>query len=62
LHVSELDAATIERATNLRARYGFRTPDAIHLATGLEQKVDSFLTSDAALVRCDELRVEVLSA
>ncbi len=32
----EVDSGVIERATDLRARYGFRTPDAIHLATAIE--------------------------
>jgi predicted nucleic acid-binding protein len=38
--VVDVTAAVIERATELRARYGFRTPDAIHLATALDACVD----------------------
>jgi predicted nucleic acid-binding protein len=33
----------IERATDLRARYGFRSPDAIHLATAIDAGVGVFL-------------------
>ena len=58
--VVEVTAPVIERATDLRARYGLRTPDAIHLATALEDETDLFLTGDAALARCAEVRVEVL--
>jgi uncharacterized protein len=32
VRVAEVTAPVIERATGLRARYGLRTPDAIHLA------------------------------
>lgn len=60
LLVSELSAAVIERATDLRARYRFRTPDALHLATAIQETADVFLTGDAALARCAEVRVEVL--
>jgi len=44
----------------LRAGYGFKTPDAIHLASAIEAKAGIFLTGDGALARCTELAVEVL--
>jgi len=50
----------IERATELRAQHGFKTPDAIHLATAMIQAADVFLTGDAALKRCPGLQVVVL--
>ena len=34
--VVEVTAAIIEHVTELRARYGFRSPDAIHLATAID--------------------------
>jgi predicted nucleic acid-binding protein len=52
----------LERATDLRARYGFKTPDAIHLATAIEEHVDLFLTGDTALARCREVQVEVIKS
>jgi uncharacterized protein len=58
--VAEITASIVERATDLRARYGVRTPDAIHLATAIEEHSDQFLTGDAVLARCTEVRVEVL--
>jgi predicted nucleic acid-binding protein len=45
----------------LRARYGFRTPDAVHLATAISEGASVFLTGDAELVRCDEVNVELLT-
>jgi predicted nucleic acid-binding protein len=56
----DIDADIIERATDLRARYNVKTPDAIHLAAAWQQQADVFLTGDAALARCREVPVEVL--
>ena len=60
LRLIEISAAVVERATDLRARYGFKTPDALHLATAIEERADLFLTGDGALARCAEIQVEVL--
>lgn len=54
LLIFEISSDVIDRATDLRVRYGFRSPDAIHL--------DVFLTGDARLERCTEVRVVVLTA
>jgi predicted nucleic acid-binding protein len=62
LTVGEISAPVIDRATELRARYGFSSPDAIHLASAMEEAADIFLTGDAALARCAEVKVEVLRA
>jgi predicted nucleic acid-binding protein len=62
LTLGEVDAAVIERATALRAQYGFRTPDAIHLATAIEGRADLVLTGDTTFSRCKEVAVEVLEA
>ena len=61
LIMSEITAGVIERATDVRVRYNFKTPDAIHLATAIEEQADLFLTGDKALARCDEVNVEVLT-
>ena len=58
--VLDVSAHVIDRATDLRARYGFKTPDAIHLATALESGAAGFWTADAALSRCTEIAVMVL--
>jgi len=60
LLIAEITAEVIAGATNLRARYGFKTPDAIHLASGIEEKADFFVTGDSSLVRCSEIQVKVL--
>ena len=61
LVLAEVSAAVIERATVLRAVYGFKTPDAIHLATAIAEQADLFLTGDKGLTRCQEILVETLS-
>jgi len=60
LEVVEIDSHVIERATDLRARYRFKTPDAIHLAAAIEQRAELFITGDDDLQRCSEVTVEVL--
>ena len=60
LTIIELTANIIERATTLRAVYGFRTPDALHLASAVEVNADVFITGDGKLTRCKEVRVDVI--
>ena len=55
-----IDAAIAERAAELRARYGLRTPDALQIATALIAGCTAFLTNDVRLKRVTELRVLVL--
>lgn len=47
-------------AANLKARYNFRTPDSIHLATAIESNADFFLTADKKLQRCTDIQVKVI--
>ena len=61
LLVIDITGPIIEHATELRARYRFKTPDAIHLATAIDQKADVFYTGDADLLRCAEIKVETLA-
>ena len=58
--VLDVSAHIIDRATELRARHGFKTPDAIHLATALESATTEFWTGDSTLSRCTEIAVTVL--
>jgi predicted nucleic acid-binding protein len=60
LVLAEVSAAVVERATDLRARYNLKTPDALHYATAVEVGATAFLTGDRALSRCSEVPVEVL--
>jgi predicted nucleic acid-binding protein len=58
--VLPLSCQVLERATLLRARYGFRIPDAIHLAAAIDGGCDLFLTNDSQLARCQEITVEAV--
>lgn len=52
--------AVLERAANLRASTGLKTPDAIHAATALEHGCALFITNDPAFRRVPGLTVTVL--
>ena len=50
----------MDLATEIRARYGFKTPDAIHLACATITNCDLFLTNDKQLRQFNEVPVEVI--
>jgi predicted nucleic acid-binding protein len=54
LKVLPVDVAVAERAARLRSSYGLRTPDALHLASGLEQGAEWFVTNDVRLKRVED--------
>ncbi|MBM2803985.1 MAG: VapC toxin family domain ribonuclease [Deltaproteobacteria bacterium] len=60
--VLALSREVIDRATEIRARYAFKTPDAIHLAAATLSKCELFLTNDRRLDRFTELPVVALTA
>lgn len=43
-------------AANLRATFGLRTPDAIHLATAMDQKAEAFIHSDNIFSKVKEIK------
>ena len=49
LSVLTLDASVAEIASDLRASYTVRTPDAIHLATALHAGAKAFVSEDGRL-------------
>ncbi len=55
------DETLIHQATELRARFGLRSLDALHLATAIRERADVFLTGDKNLRRCSDVNVVVLS-
>lgn len=57
----DVTAAILDRATELRARHGFKTPDAIHLASAIETSAEAFLTGDSSLAKCRDVSVEVFA-
>jgi len=58
--VVPLSRPVIDRATELRAQYGFHTPDALHLAAAIVNNCDLFLTNDRRLCSCAEISVEYI--
>lgn len=56
-----LSSSVMNKATEIRARYGFKTPDAIHLACAIESDCDIFLTNDDQLKKFDEIVVELIN-
>ncbi|MBO0798451.1 MAG: type II toxin-antitoxin system VapC family toxin [Blastocatellia bacterium] len=50
----------IDRATEIRAQYNFKSPDSIHLAAAVVAKCDVFLTNDHRLNRFTAVSIEVI--
>ena len=55
-----LSREVIDRATEIRAQYGFKTPDAIHLAVAANANCEVFLTNDHRLDRFSDVVVETV--
>lgn len=60
VQILPLTATVFDRAAQLRADFGFKTPDALHLAAAMEAGCDCFLTNDSRLSKCGSIPVEVL--
>ncbi len=56
-----VDVEVAEKASELRAKYNVRAPDAIHAATSIVEGADAFITNDARLQRIAEVNVLLLS-
>jgi uncharacterized protein len=50
----------IDRATDIRAQFNFKTPDAIQLAAAVSAGCTTFLTNDHRLGRFTAITVEVI--
>lgn len=57
-----LSREVMDHATEIRARYGFKTPDAVHLAAAVAAKCEVFLTNDHRLDRFPDIAIEVVRA
>ncbi len=55
-----LSREVVDEATQIRAFYGFKTPDALHLAAALVAGCDAFYTNDHRLDRFSSLPVEII--
>jgi predicted nucleic acid-binding protein len=59
LKLIEVDTNIAYEASRIRAETALRTPDALHLATALMQKVDWFVTNDKAFTRLKNLHLKI---
>ena len=57
LKTVEVNSAIAIKAAEIRRTYGFRTPDAIQLATAIYEKADVFITNDEKLTRCKGVKI-----
>ena len=60
IHLVPVDRRVILRSVHLRADFGLRSMDALHLATALVHDCETFITNDRRLARVDRLRVLTL--
>jgi predicted nucleic acid-binding protein len=61
LSVLTLTPAICDRAAQIRAQYGFKPLDSLHLAAAVEHRCTLFLTGDAQLKSFLDIPVEILS-
>ncbi len=61
LTTSDVSQEIALEAARIRRTYGYRTSDAIQLATALTHKADLFITNDIRLKKFPELKIHLLS-
>ncbi len=57
-----LTRRVLDLATEIRARYGFKTPDSLHLAAAVINDCDRFLTNDRRLERFPDIAIDIIQA
>lgn len=60
LRILDVDVKISEKASDLRARYNIRTPDAIQIATAILSRAGTFITNDEALKRVKDIKIVLL--
>ena len=55
----QLDARVFNLATELRAQYRLKTPDALHLAAAISSECDEFWSNDDRLAKIAGSQIEV---
>lgn len=60
LSVVDLSFQLIEKVSRLRRKYHLRTPDAIELATSIDEGAKSFITNDERYKKVTEINVIIL--
>ncbi|HEX5081528.1 MAG TPA: type II toxin-antitoxin system VapC family toxin [Blastocatellia bacterium] len=58
--IIQLTREVIDRATEIRAQFNFKTPDSIQLAAAVVSNSDVFLTNDHRLNRFTGITIEVI--
>jgi len=58
--IAPLTRDVIDRATEIRAQFNFKTPDSIHLAAAVLANCAVFLTNDHRLNRFTAIQIEVI--
>ena len=61
VQVLPVSAAVCDRAARIRAQYGFKPLDALHLAAAVEYGCTLFLTNDGRLTKFTAIPIEVLT-
>ena len=61
INLHSFNKGIASEAAQIKADYGFKLPDAIHLATAQYHSADIFLTNDKQLKRCKGVQVELIS-
>jgi predicted nucleic acid-binding protein len=59
IRMQSLDVSIARRSAEIRAKYNFKTPDSIQLATALSLSADLFITNDKQL-KIDEITTVTL--
>ncbi|MEK7111305.1 MAG: type II toxin-antitoxin system VapC family toxin [Patescibacteria group bacterium] len=60
IEIADFTKEISETAAKIRAKYNLTTPDCIHLATAIEEKVNVFYTADKAIAKVQEIKVELI--
>lgn len=58
--IIELPKPVFDLATQIRADYGFKTPDSLHLAAAMHANCEIFYSNDHRLDRFSGLNIEVV--
>jgi predicted nucleic acid-binding protein len=61
LSVKNIDSSVCIIAAELRAKYGFKTPDAIFIATAIEEGAEVFITNDIRLKNVSEVNCIIIN-
>ncbi|MBN1670483.1 MAG: PIN domain-containing protein [Kiritimatiellae bacterium] len=57
-----IDERTADYAASLRAKFKFRTPDALQLSAAIQAGCEAFYTNDTRLRACAEIEVVLVDA